>query len=140
MPAFTAAHFLRGHTYSNKATSPNSVAPYEPSIQTHESMGGAFLFKPPQMAYLLDPYSCMHEGHEFPFCFQDQTHSISIVWGLKSQLWGWGDSQLMKCLLCTHKDLGFIPRTTQKTLNLVLHTCDTSAREAVTGRSKVDDI
>ena len=35
------AHFLQqGHTYSNKATPPNSVTPYKPMIQTHESMGG----------------------------------------------------------------------------------------------------
>ena len=27
------------HTFSNKATPPNSVTPYSPSIQTHESMG-----------------------------------------------------------------------------------------------------
>ena len=33
-------YFLQqGHTYSNEATPPNSVTPYGPSIQAHESMG-----------------------------------------------------------------------------------------------------
>ena len=27
------------HTYSNKATLPNSTTPYGPNIQTHESIG-----------------------------------------------------------------------------------------------------
>ena len=41
-------HFLQqGHTYSNKATPPNSASPYGPNTQTYESMG-PFLFKSPQ--------------------------------------------------------------------------------------------
>jgi hypothetical protein len=39
-PAYTMTHFLQqGHTYSNKATPPNSVTSYGPSIQTREPMG-----------------------------------------------------------------------------------------------------
>jgi hypothetical protein len=39
-PTPTVTHILQqGHTYSNKATSPNSATPYGLSMQTHESMG-----------------------------------------------------------------------------------------------------
>ena len=39
-PASTVTHFLQpGHTYSNRATPPNSAPPYKPNVQTHESMG-----------------------------------------------------------------------------------------------------
>jgi hypothetical protein len=30
---------IQGHTSFNKAIPPNSATPYQPSIQTHESMG-----------------------------------------------------------------------------------------------------
>ena len=44
-PAVT--QFLKqGHTYSNKATPPNSATSWGPSTQTHESMGPN-LFRPP---------------------------------------------------------------------------------------------
>lgn len=40
-PISTRTHFLQwGHTHSNMATVPNSATPYEPIIQTHESLGG----------------------------------------------------------------------------------------------------
>ena len=39
-PTCTVTHFLQlGHTYSNRATPPNSGIPYGPSIQTPDSMG-----------------------------------------------------------------------------------------------------
>ena len=39
-PTSIVTHFLQqGHAYSNKATPPYSATPFEPSIQTHESMG-----------------------------------------------------------------------------------------------------
>jgi hypothetical protein len=38
-PTSIVSHFLQqGHSYSNKATPPNSATLYEPSIQIHESM------------------------------------------------------------------------------------------------------
>jgi hypothetical protein len=37
---------VHGHTSSNNATPPNSVTSYGPNIQTHESNGGPYLFKP----------------------------------------------------------------------------------------------
>jgi hypothetical protein len=39
-PASTVTHFFQqGHTYSHKATTPNSAMPYVTSIQTHECLG-----------------------------------------------------------------------------------------------------
>lgn len=41
---FTVIHFLQqGHTYSIMTTPPNSVIPYEPSLQTHESTGTIYI-------------------------------------------------------------------------------------------------
>jgi hypothetical protein len=38
-PTPTVIHFLQqGHTYSNKATSPNGIPPCGPSIQMHKAM------------------------------------------------------------------------------------------------------
>ena len=43
-PASTVTYFLQqSHTYSHKVTRPNSATPYEPSIQTHESMGAILI-------------------------------------------------------------------------------------------------
>ena len=43
-PASIVIHFSQqGHTYSNKATSPNSATPYGPGIQTQEYMGAILI-------------------------------------------------------------------------------------------------
>jgi hypothetical protein len=49
----TVSHFfLQGHTYSNKPTNLSNAIPYEPSIETHESLR-AILIQTSTLKYVL---------------------------------------------------------------------------------------